>query len=91
MVELAQAAWLNMRAFSGDVAEIARSGVMHIVGAGGVELRALDGTLIGRWGEDGEGAGHFMNSPHGGFIDDEESIYIAEVGENNRLQKFIRV
>ncbi len=54
-------------------------------------MRALDGTLIGRWGENGEGAGHFTNSPHGVFIDDEESIYIAEVGENNRLKKFIGV
>ena len=64
---------------------------MYIVWAGGVGLRALDGTLIGRWGENGEGAGHFTNSPHGVFIDDEESVYIAEVGENNRLKKFIGV
>ena len=91
LVELAQAAWLNVRPFSDDVAEIARSGAMYIVGAGGGELRALDGTLIGRWGENGEGVGHFTNSPHGVFINDEESIYIAEVGENNRLKKFIGV
>jgi len=63
-------------------------GVMHIVGHAGVELRSLDGTLLGRWGE---GSGHFTNSPDGVYIYIEESIYISEVGENNRLQKFIRV
>ena len=51
----------------------------------------LDGELVGRWGEKGEGPGHFTNSPHGVFIDDEESLYVAEVGGNNRLQKFARV
>ena len=66
-------------------------GVMHIVGGEGVELRTLDGDLIGRWGEKGEGPGHFTNGPHGVFIDSEESIYVAEVGGNNRLQKFARV
>ncbi|MDE0591654.1 MAG: hypothetical protein OSB68_00205 [Dehalococcoidia bacterium] len=66
-------------------------GVMHIVGHAGVELRSLDGTLLVRWGEKGEGAGHFTHSPHGVYIDSEESIYIAEVGGNNRLQKFARV
>ncbi len=72
-------------------AVIDRHGVMHIVGHAGVELRTLDGTLIGRWGEKSEGAGHFTNSPHGVYIDSEESIYVAEVGGNNRLQKFARV
>lgn len=67
------------------------AGVMHIVGAEGLELRTLGGELIGRWGEKGEGPGHFTNGPHGVFIDDEDSLYVAEVGGNNRLQKFARV
>jgi|TARA_B110000438_G_scaffold16175_1_gene15193 hypothetical protein len=46
-------------------------GVMHIVGHAGVELRSLDGTLLGRWGENGDGAGHFTNSPHRVYIDSE--------------------
>ena len=46
---------------------------------------------MGRWGEKGEGPGHFTNGPHGVFIDDEDSLYVAEVGGNNRLQKFARV
>ncbi len=66
-------------------------GVMHIVGAGGVELRTLDGELVGRWGEKGEGPGHFTFSPHGVWIDRHGDLYVAEVGGFNRLQKFVRV
>ncbi|NQW16941.1 MAG: hypothetical protein HQ478_05580 [Chloroflexi bacterium] len=51
----------------------------------------LDGDLIGRCGEKGEGPIHFTNGPHRAYIDSEESIYVAEVGGNNRLQKFARV
>ena len=81
--------WSDVRGANDAV--IDRTGVMHIVGAAGLELRTLDGELVGRWGEKGEGPGHFTNSPHGVFIDDEESLYVAEVGGNNRLQKFARV
>jgi DNA-binding beta-propeller fold protein YncE len=80
--------WSDVRGANDAV--IDRHGVMHIVGAAGVELRTLDGELLGRWGEKGEGPGHFTKSPHGVFIDDEESIYVAEVAGNNRLQKFAR-
>ena len=81
--------WSDVRGPNDSV--IDSSGVMHIVGAQGVELRTLDGGLVGRWGEKGEGPGHFTNGPHGVFIDSEESIYVAEVGGNNRLQKFARI
>ena len=81
--------WSDVRGANDAV--IDPSGVMHIVGAQGLELRALDGTLVGRWGEKGEGPGHFTKSPHGVFVDDEESLYVAEVGGNNRLQKFARI
>ena len=80
--------WAEAR---GNDAVIDRSGIMHIVGGEGVQLRTLEGELLGRWGEKGEEPGHFTNGPHGVFIDSEESIYIAEVGGNNRLQKFARV
>ena len=81
--------WSDVRGANDAVIDSA--GVMHIVGADGLELRTLDGDLIGRWGEKGEGPGHFTNAPHGVFIDDEESLYVAEVGGNNRLQKFARL
>ena len=81
--------WADVRGPNDAV--IDRSGVMHIVGVQGLELRTLDGGLVGRWGEKGEGPGHFTNGPHGIFIDDEDSLYVAEVGGNNRLQKFARI
>jgi hypothetical protein len=67
------------------------AGVMHIVSARGLELRTLDGGLVGRWGEKGDQPGQFANSPHGVWIDPQGSIYVAEVGGLNRLQKFARV
>lgn len=70
---------------------IGSDGSMHIVGAAGVEVRKLDGKLVGRWGEKGPSAGHFTNSPHGVWLDRDGAIYVAEVGGNNRLQKFARV
>jgi sugar lactone lactonase YvrE len=66
-------------------------GVMHIASARGVELRSLDGRLIGRWGEKGERPGQFANSPHGLWIDRDDALYVAEVGGLNRLQKFERL
>ena len=53
-----------------------------------IETRTLDGMLVGGVREGGEGAGHFTKSPHGVYIDDEESLYITEIGGNDRLQKF---
>jgi hypothetical protein len=32
-------------------------GTYHLVGAGRVEIRQPDGTLVGRWGEKGDGPG----------------------------------
>ncbi len=66
-------------------------GTFHLVGAGGVEIRKPDGTFVGRWGEKGDGPGQFIATVHGGWIDDEGSLYTAEAGFINRLQKFARV
>lgn len=73
-----------------DVA-VDADGVFHIVSGSGVEIRRPDGELIGRWGEKGSEPGQFANGPHGVWIDAEGSLYIAEVGGNDRLQKFRRV
>jgi len=73
-----------------DVA-VDADGIFHIVGGGGVDVRTPDGELIGRWGEKGNEPGQFANGPHGCWIDAEGSLYIGEVGGNNRLQKFRRV
>ena len=66
-------------------------GNFHLVGAGGVEIRKPDGTAVGRWGEKGDGPGQFIATVHGGWIDNEGSLYTAEAGFINRLQKFVRV
>jgi hypothetical protein len=66
-------------------------GSFHLVGAGGVEIRTADGTLVGRWGEQGSGPGQFIASVHGGWIDDQGALYTAEAGFLNRLQKLARV
>lgn len=81
--------WADVR--GPNDAAIDPDGVMHIVSAPGVELRTLDGKLVGRWGDKGPAPGQFANSPHGVWIDRHGDLYVAEVGGNNRLQKFARV
>ena len=67
-------------------------GVLHIGGGAGVEVWTRDGTRLGSWGEKGDGPGQFVRgSIHGIWMDREGSVYTAEAGFNNRLQKFARV
>ena len=52
----------------------------------------LDGRLLARWGEQGEGQGQFADHPHGLWLDSRGDLYVAEVPFlDNRLQKFTRV
>ena len=52
----------------------------------------LDGRLLARWGEQGEGPGQFADHPHGLWLDSRGDLYVAEVPFlDNRLQKFTRV
>ncbi|MFN8636307.1 MAG: hypothetical protein U0893_20860 [Chloroflexota bacterium] len=67
------------------------AGIFHIVGGGGVSSWTSDGKKLSEWGEKGSEPGQFLNGPHGCWIDPEGSLYIGEVGGNNRLQKFRRV
>jgi DNA-binding beta-propeller fold protein YncE len=73
-----------------DVA-VDADGIFHIVGGGGVSSWTTDGTKLSEWGEKGAAPGQFLNGPHGCWIDPEGSLYIGEVGGNNRLQKFRRL
>ena len=73
-----------------DVA-IDAAGIFHIVGGGGVSSWTPDGQKLSQWGEKGSEPGQFANGPHGCWIDPDGSLYIGEVGGNNRLQKFRRV
>jgi len=72
--------------------QIDSDGVLVIGGSAGVEYWKQDGTKLGSWGETGEAPGQFVRgSIHGIWLDKEGSIYTAEAGFNNRLQKFARV
>jgi hypothetical protein len=72
--------------------QIDPDGILHIGGGAGVEVWQADGTKLGSWGETGNEPGQFVKgSLHGIWLDREGSIYTAEAGVNNRLQKFARV
>lgn len=72
--------------------QIDADGNLHIGGGAGVEVWTQDGTRLGSWGETGGEPGQFVRgSIHGIWLDAEGSIYTAEAGVNNRLQKFARV
>jgi len=67
-------------------------GVLHLAGGAGIEVWKRDGTRLGSWGERGSEPGQFVRgSLHGAWMDAEGSVYTAETGTNNRLQKFVRV
>jgi hypothetical protein len=73
-------------------AQIDPDGVLHLGGSAGVEVWTKDGTRLGSWGERGSEPGQFVRgSIHGAWMDAEGSVYSAEAGFNNRLQKFVRV
>ena len=66
--------------------------VMHICeGVAGMLLMGLDGTVIGRWGERGSEAGQIAGGLHGLWIDRHGDLYTAEVGAEDRIQKYARV
>ena len=72
--------------------QIDSDGVLHIGGGAGVEVWTKSGERLGSWGETGSEPGQFVRgSIHGIWLDGEGSIYTAEAGFNNRLQKFARV
>ena len=48
-------------------------------------------TIVRRWDEFGDGPGQFMRGPHGGWMEADGSLYVAETSVNNRLQKVARV
>jgi hypothetical protein len=74
----------NKIQFDGD-------GLLHIIGGSGVEVRKPDGTVVGSWADWGDGPGQFVRGPHGCWLDTDGTMYTAEAGFRNRLQKFVRV
>jgi DNA-binding beta-propeller fold protein YncE len=51
----------------------------------------LDGKVLGRWGESGDGPGQFAASPHSLWLDSRGDLYVGEVITPDRFQKFVRV
>ncbi len=67
-------------------------GLIYIAGAAPKSIRVmtLDGGEVSRWDEE-KYPELFEGYPHGMWIDPAGSIYVAEVGAENRLQRFVRV
>jgi len=65
-------------------------GYLHIAELDGrVSVLSYDGEVVARWGEKGSGPGQFL-APHGICVDSKGDIYVTEVGDGKRIQKFIR-
>ena len=66
---------------------------VYVVEQGGgcaVSIWTLDGELITRWkGSEGPGKGT-LKAAHGICVDSQGSIYVTEIGDAQRVQKFQR-
>jgi DNA-binding beta-propeller fold protein YncE len=69
-----------------------RNDVMYVAELGArISIVTLEGNIIGQWGEERSHAPGYFYSPHGIWVDSEDSIYVAEVMLGARLQKFARI
>lgn len=68
-----------------------REDVMYIAELDGrVTIVDLDGNVLGRWGTERTHQPGLFWGPHGIWVDSEGSIYVSEVLDGARLQKFAR-
>ena len=75
---------------------IDESGFFHIAEGWYHEIASIcvmspEGTIVGRWGERGDGPGFFKGAPHGLWIDSKGDMYIAEVAAEKAIHKFARI
>jgi len=71
---------------------IDRQGTIYIAEGGGrISIMDLDGNVLARWGEKGDGPGQFAASPHSCWVDSHGDLYVGEVITHDRFQKFVRV
>jgi len=54
---------------------------------GSILTISLDGQVLDRWGQRGDNLGEFRGYPHGIWIDQNQDLYVAEVGADKALQK----
>ena len=66
-------------------------GNLHLLSDMAVQVMKSDGTVLGRWGETGQGPGQLRRAPHGIWMDRNGDLYIAEVIIENTLHKFARI
>lgn len=59
-------------------------------GGPAITVLSLDGEVLCRWGERGDGPGQFAASPHSLWVDSRGDLYVGEVITPNRFQKFVR-
>ena len=72
-------------------AVIDEKGMLHSASGGQVWISTLDGKHLGSWGERGDEAWQFTGGTHGLWIDNAGSMYVAQVGVENGLNKYVRV
>jgi streptogramin lyase len=56
-----------------------------------VSILTLDGDVLARWGEKGPAPDEFTNAPHSIWVDSRGDIYVSEVVDPNKIQKYTRL
>ena len=82
--------WSDIRGPNDAIVD--QNDIMFIAeGVGSVLVTTLDGDVIDRWGKRGDDDGDFRGFPHGIWLDNQEDLYVAEVGATHAIQKFARI
>ena len=55
-----------------------------------VSIMTLDGDVLARWGSKGTAPDQFTNAPHSIWADSRGNVYVTEVVDHNKLQKYTR-
>jgi streptogramin lyase len=55
-----------------------------------VSILTLDGEVLARWGSKGPAPEQFTNAPHSIWADSRGDVYVSEVVDPNKIQKYVR-
>jgi sugar lactone lactonase YvrE len=55
-----------------------------------VSILSLDGDVLARWGAKGPADDEFTNAPHSVWVDSRGDIYVSEVVDPDKIQKYTR-
>jgi DNA-binding beta-propeller fold protein YncE len=68
-----------------------RDDVMYVAELGDrVSILDLEGNVLGRWGDERTHEPGKFWGPHGIWVDSQGDVYVSEVLEGQRVQKFAR-